>query len=213
VSRSLGNPENKTGGSTRPEKLIEAGPPPLPEVAQTDPLASIIYAQYRTELANLRTDLAEHRTSLAEFRTDLSTDRTDMAKRRTGMSFQRTRMASERTLMSFIRTSLSLIGFGFTIFQTFRALFEAGLLTNSEAPLNFGLTLVGLGIFILAVGIAYHIQFMIGLRGERDAMIGDDLIHGESKFPPSVTLVTACFLLGFGLFLIVSMIFHFGPFA
>ena len=46
--------------------------------------------------------------------------------RRTGMSFQRTRMSADRTLMSVIRTSLSLICFGFTIFQVFEKLRDAG---------------------------------------------------------------------------------------
>ncbi len=35
---------------------------------------------------------------------------------------------------------------------------------------NFGLTLVYLGVGMLVVGIVYHIQFMLGLRHERDEM-------------------------------------------
>jgi putative membrane protein len=54
----------------------------------------------------------------------------ELSARRTGMSFQRTRMSADRTLMSVIRTSLSLIGFGFTIFQFFEKLREAGSLTT-----------------------------------------------------------------------------------
>jgi putative membrane protein len=50
----------------------------------------------------------------------------ELSSRRTGMSFQRTRMSADRTLMSVIRTSLSLISFGFTIFQVFQKLREAG---------------------------------------------------------------------------------------
>src|SRR5262245_10069652 len=58
----------------------------------------------------------------------------ELSARRTGMSFQRTRMSADRTLMSVIRTSLSLIGFGFTIFQFFQKLKEAGNLTHPAAP-------------------------------------------------------------------------------
>ena len=57
---------------------------------------------------------------------------TELASRRTGMSFQRTRMSADRTLMSVIRTSLSLIGFGFTIFQVFEKLHEAGIAEEQQ---------------------------------------------------------------------------------
>jgi putative membrane protein len=76
----------------------------------------------------------------------------ELSARRTGMSFQRTRMSADRTLMSVIRTSLSLISFGFTIFQVFGKLRDAGTLTHAAAPRNFGITLVALGIVMLVVG-------------------------------------------------------------
>ena len=88
------------------------------------------------------------------------------------MSFQRTRMSADRTLMSVIRTSLSLIGFGFTIFQIFEKLREAGTLSSAHAARNFGVTLVALGIGMLVLGIVYHVQFMLGLRHERHAHDG-----------------------------------------
>jgi putative membrane protein len=133
--------------------------------------------------------------------------------RRTGMSFQRTRMSAERTLMSVIRTSLSLIGFGFTIFQFFEKLRDAGTLAHAAAPRNFGVTLVLLGIVMLVIGIIYHIQFMLGLRHEREAMHEDGLIYAQSRFPPSMTLVTAIILLVVGLVAIFSMVFQTGPFG
>src|SRR5262245_59888172 len=113
----------------------------------------------------------------------------ELSSRRTGMSFQRTRMSADRTLMSVIRTSLSLIGFGFTIFQFFQKLRDAGTLAHATAPRNFGVSLVALGIVMLIGGIAYHLQFMSHLRHQRDAMVADGLIHGESKFPTSLTLI------------------------
>ena len=48
---------------------------------------------------------------------------------------------------------------------------------------------------MLVIGIVYHVQFMIGLRSEREAMKAAGLIHGESHFPPSLTLITAVVLL------------------
>jgi uncharacterized membrane protein YidH (DUF202 family) len=136
----------------------------------------------------------------------------EMSSRRTGMSFQRTRMSADRTLMSVIRTSLSLISFGFTIFQVFEKLREAGTLTHAAAPRNFGLTLVLLGIVMLLIGIIYHVQFMQGLRHEREAMHQAGLIHAESRFPPSMTLITALVLLVVGVMAIISMAFQVGPF-
>lgn len=138
---------------------------------------------------------------------------TELSSRRTGMSFQRTRMSADRTLMSVIRTALSLISFGFTIYQVFQKLRDAGTLTHAAAPRNFGITLVLLGIVMLLVGIAYHVQFMIGLRRERDAMREAGLIHAQSGYPVSFTLITAVILLVVGLFAIASMVFGIGPFT
>ena len=137
----------------------------------------------------------------------------ELSSRRTGMSFQRTRMSADRTLMSVIRTALSLISFGFTIFQVFQKLRDAGTLSSAAAPRNFGIALVLLGIAMLVVGIAYHVQFMLGLREERHEMTEAGLIHGQSRFPPSFTLLTALFLLLIGIAAIVSMVFRVEPFG
>ncbi len=138
---------------------------------------------------------------------------TELASRRTGMAFQRTRLAEDRTLMAVIRTSLSLIGFGFTIFQFFQRLREQDVITKAAAPRHFGLALVALGILMLLFGIAYHVQFMLGLRGLRQSMRDEGLIHGETVFPVSLTLITAFLLLAVGVAAIVSMQFQVGPFG
>jgi putative membrane protein len=138
---------------------------------------------------------------------------TELSRRRTGMSFQRTRLSADRTLMSVIRTSLSLIGFGFTIYQFFEKLRESNVVTHAHAARNFGTALVWLGIAMLVLGIFYHVQFMRGLRKLRHEMTDDGLIHGQSDFPVSLTLITAFILLLFGVFAIASMVFHIGPFG
>jgi len=138
---------------------------------------------------------------------------TELSSRRTGMSFQRTRMSADRTLMSVMRTSLSLIGFGFTIFQIFEKAHEADILRSSMAPRRFGEALVILGIGMLVVGIGYHIYFMIGLRRERTMLKADGLIHAESQFPVSLTLIVALLLLLIGFFAIGSMVYGIGPFG
>jgi putative membrane protein len=138
---------------------------------------------------------------------------TELSSRRTGMSFQRTRMSADRTLMSVIRTSLSLIGFGFTIFQFFQKMSDAQVLKNSSAPRNFGEALVWLGIAMLALGIVYHMMFMRGLRNERAQMKAEGLIHAESQFPVSLTMIVAIVLLIIGLMAIASMTLGVGPFG
>jgi putative membrane protein len=138
---------------------------------------------------------------------------TELAARRTGMSFQRTRLSADRTLMSVIRTSLSLIGFGFTIYQMFHKLYEAQVLKRAEAPARFGEALVLVGIGMLVLGIAYHVAFMLGLRRLRADLRRDGLIHGESLFPTSLTLIVAIALLVIGVVAISSMAFDVGPFG
>lgn len=137
-----------------------------------------------------------------------------MGARRTGMAYQRTRLAAERTLMSIIRTSLSLIGFGFTIFQVFssaQSLSEVSI--GANAPRNFGTALVALGIGMLFVGIAYHLQFMRALRADREEGIDSSQIRGLSPYPVSMTLIVACALLLVGILAICSMVFGVRPFG
>jgi len=138
---------------------------------------------------------------------------TELSARRTGMSFQRTRLAEDRTLMAVIRTSLSLIGFGFTIYQFFQRLREQDVITTAAAPRHFGVTLVALGVAMLILGIIYHVQFMLRLRRLRESMREEGLIHGETVFPVSLTLITAFLLLVVGVAAIVSMEFKIGPFG
>jgi putative membrane protein len=66
---------------------------------------------------------------------------------------------------------------------------------------------------MLVLGIIYHVQFMLGLRAERSKMTREGLVHGESGFPVSFTLLTAIALLIIGVIAILSMMFHIGPFG
>ena len=136
----------------------------------------------------------------------------ELSSRRTGMSFQRTRMSADRTLMAVIRTALSLIAFGFTLYQFFERLLDSNLIRNANAGRNFGLALVFLGVGMLVLGITYHLRFMYGLRIQREEMAQEGLIHGQSAFPVSMTLVIAVLLLLVGLMAIASMVFDIGPF-
>jgi putative membrane protein len=137
----------------------------------------------------------------------------ELASRNTSLALQRTRMAADRTLMAVIRTSLSLISFGFTIFKVAQNLVAQKILKiGADAVPHFGISLVLLGIAMLAIGIIYHGQFMYRLRLERRQLTKDGFIRGKNVFPPSFTLITALILLGLGIAVIISMLFRIGPF-
>jgi uncharacterized membrane protein YidH (DUF202 family) len=194
----------------RPTRVTFDPLPPIPDPKGDADAISVAYSHFRTGLSRHRTGLSEHRTDLSEFRTDLSTDRTEMSSRRTGMSVQRTRMSADRTLMSIIRTALSLIGFGFTVHEVFRKAAEAGTISDAQSARTFGLSLLVLGILLLAGGIVRQVQFARELRKRRSAMMGDHLLHGESAYPVSITLVTAVLLLLIGLLAVASVVFDAG---
>jgi putative membrane protein len=115
--------------------------------------------------------------------------------------------------MAVMRTSLSLISFGFTIFQFFEKLKGSKILAgDSHAPRSFGTALVWLGVGMLVVGIVYHAQFMRGVRALREEMHAQGLVHAQSGFPVSFTLLVALALLFVGFGAIASVTFHVGPF-
>ncbi len=201
--------EETRGAPIRPARNVGEPVPPIPSVDMSDPEgASTAYSHFRTGLSRHRTGLSEHRTDLSEYRTDLSGHRTEMSMRRTGMSFQRTRMSADRTLMSEMRTALSLIGFGFTINQAFQKMQDAGSIQNVNAPRNFGVALLVFGIVLLAGGIVRHVQFATELRDRRKIMTEDGLIHSDSRFPISVTLVIALCLLALALAAVLGIVFN-----
>ena len=143
----------------------------------------------------------------------LASTSNELASRRTGMAFQRTRLAADRTLMAVIRTSLSLLSFGFTIHKVFDQLKETGMIAHAASGRNFGLSLALIGALVLTMGIVYHAWFMHALRRQRDAMRAEGVLHAQSPFPPSMTLITALLLLALGVVTVVSMIYRVGPFA
>lgn len=161
----------------------------------------------------MNTPPGDYRYTAAAVSGDTRDPAVELSSRRTGMSFQRTRMSTDRTLMSVMRTSISLISFGFTIGQFFEHLRTSKILAEgSHAPRNFGVALVGLGIAMLVLGIIYHLHYMRTLRAEREAMAREGLIHGETPYPVSLTLLVATVMLLLGVLAIISMTAHIGPF-
>jgi putative membrane protein len=129
------------------------------------------------------------------------------------MSFQRTRLSADRTLMAMIRTSLALISFGFTIHQFLQRTPIASVRARGmDAARNFGLALVLIGLGLLGAGSVYHVWFMSELRRERERMEEERLIHGDSSFPMSPTLVVSGLLFVVGLLVTMGIGFGLGPF-
>ena len=135
----------------------------------------------------------------------------ELAARRTGMAFQRTRMAADRTLMAVMRTSLSLIGFGFTIFQFFQKLKDSGTISHDHAPRRFGTALVVLGVALLVGGIGYHVTYMAELRRTREQLRLEGLVHAQTVFPVSLSLIVAVLLLLLGTIAAINMSLGVGP--
>jgi len=158
------------------------------------------------------------RHSLSEPRVTASSEAsriaTELASRQTGMSLQRSQLSADRTLMSSIRTALSLISFGFIIDQLVLRLRAADVVTSGDhAARNFGAALLALGVAVLLLGIVSHLRVTLGLRGLRDELTADGLIHVQSAYPISATLIAAALLLLLGVVAIISMVFSVGPFA
>jgi len=66
---------------------------------------------------------------------------------------------------------------------------------------------------MLVLGIIYQIAFMLELRRSREQLRRDGLIHGESEFPVSLTVIVAVMLLAIGVMAVVSMVYRVGPFG
>lgn len=137
----------------------------------------------------------------------------ELAANRTAMAFDRTAMASDRTLMAMVRTSLALIGFGFTIFQFFHTLQDKyGASVPEAAPRRFGLSLILLGVTLLAIGIVNHRKESAARRERRERLHAAKLIHHPELRVVNGTMVVAIFLLLVGLLAVLRVGLGAGPF-
>jgi putative membrane protein len=112
-------------------------------------------------------------------------------------------MSADRTLMAWIRTSVSMISFGFTIYKFFQYLLESSLTTGhlqQNAPRNFGVALVSLGMVLLAMAIVEYFLFQRKLSR----------LSGQ-KFPISTTLIASLLLSLFGILVLLNLLFRIGP--
>ncbi len=119
------------------------------------------------------------------------------------LGYERTRLAADRTLMAWIRTSVSMIGFGFSIYKFFQYLLESDLTAGRlqhQAPRNFGVALVGLGMVLLSLAIVEYFLFLRGLSRETG-----------QKYPISTALIAAILLSVIGILVLANLLFRIGP--
>ena len=117
---------------------------------------------------------------------------------RTDLARMRTRLAAERTLDAWVRTALSMISFGFTIAK-FLQEFEKHAVLKPNAPRNFGLALVILGILSLIAALYQHVTFLKGL-GEH-----------PMRRPVSLATVIAMLVALLGVLAMLSIATNLGP--
>jgi putative membrane protein len=119
------------------------------------------------------------------------------------LGYERTRLAADRTLMAWIRTSVSMISFGFTIYKFYQYLMESNVLTGElphNAPRNFGLALVILGMFLLCMAIVEYLLFQRSLSRETG-----------QKFSISTALVASLLISIIGILVLINLLFRMGP--
>jgi putative membrane protein len=108
-------------------------------------------------------------------------------------------MSADRTLMAIVRTSLSLIGFGLTIHTVFQKLAESSAIKiNDDAPRNFGLALIFIGIVMLVMGIMSHMRFQWNLTARRQRLFELKLVRRTFQYSTTPTFAVAGALLFVG---------------
>ena len=128
---------------------------------------------------------------------------TPPAKKPVDLGYERTRLAADRTLMAWIRTSVSMISFGFTIYKFYQYLMESNVLAGElphNAPRNFGVALVALGMFLLAMAIVEYMLFQRNLSKETN-----------QKFPVSTALIASLLIAIIGILVLINLLFRMGP--
>ncbi len=108
-------------------------------------------------------------------------------------------------MMAVLRTGLSFISFGFTIYKFLQYVRESGgdnSPIRANGPRYMGLTLIGIGLFVLAAGSWQHWSLLRELQRESD-----------QKLPWSVSLAGSLLLGMLGLLAFLTLLVRMGPLA
>lgn len=138
----------------------------------------------------------------------------ELASNRTEMAFMRSELAAERTLMAGVRTALSLISFGFTINSVMRGMRKnmPGADIPVDAPARFAMSLIGLGLLVLILGLISHWQATHSLRLRGRRLFAMKLVHEAPPVHRSSTAFIAIILFIVGVMSMFSIAFRVGPF-
>jgi uncharacterized membrane protein YidH (DUF202 family) len=142
------------------------------------------------------------------------------APQRSRLELQLARLSADRTLLAVLVAALGLIASGFVIFQLFQELHSARVLNDASAgTLNFGVTLVCLGVLLLLLGSGQHVWWLrelSALSRQHPAGLAPGAPRtpnpGASPVPPALTLISAALLLSIGVAALLSMLAGVGPF-
>ena len=128
-------------------------------------------------------------------------DANTLAVERTDWALERTIMAADRTLMAWIRTAISMIGFGFTVYKFLQYVHEQQPegLPSLDGPRNLGLAFVGLGLVSLVIAVIQDWHYTKRLQGEH-------------RRPFNLSLIVAALVALIGVFALMSLLLHIGPF-
>ncbi len=115
------------------------------------------------------------------------------------LALDRTFLAHERTLLAWVRTATSLITFGFTLYKFFYSLQEIEHLPRPHQLIGargYGLIMMGIGVFTLAMATWQHRQLMKPLRAA----------YPEAPF--SLSAVLAGLIAGLGILGFLAAVFR-----
>ena len=152
-------------------------------------------------------------SSLDQTENPFQTPSFELVSCQASLAFERTLINLDLALMGTIRTSLSLIGFGFVAVLFFRELgAEVGV--DLRVPVrNFGLSLVAMGVGLLAIGLTGHRRAFADIKTRMDDLHRRKLLMTGFPRRRAPIAILAMLLLLAGLLVMTGILVRLGPFG